>query len=70
MLKQEEEFGDWAREKGSPDRGAACAKAWSVGNSWPTQLPVLSVRIKGKETQSFIYPFDKYLLDTTLCFKQ
>lgn len=32
VLKQEEEeFGDWARRKGCPDRGAAYAKAWRHG---------------------------------------
>lgn len=50
--------------------GLCVPKPGGVGNLWPTQSPVLSVRIKGKETQSFIYSFDKYLLDTTLCFKQ
>lgn len=50
--------------------GLRLPRRGDMGNSWPTQLPVLSVRIKGKETQCFIYSFDKYLLDTTLCFKQ
>lgn len=35
-----------------------------MGKRWLLQQPVLSVRIKGKEIQTFIYSLDKYFLDT------